>query len=382
MMADREQLIEVFHDTEIWWETSRKLSDSVKRSVSQTKLYREDEYPALPATEVPLTEISVTASRSFEAAIRLRKEFPSEKIAVHNFASATNPGGGVTKGSRAQEECLCRCSTLYPVLSSEYLYREFYQFHRARGDVRYTDACIYTPDILIIKSDEDLPQRLPEDQWCTVDVITCAAPNLRAKPYNRMNPGTGSAVSVTDEELLAIHKKRARHMLTVAAANGARVLVLGAFGCGAFQNNPEIVAQAYKDIMPEFERYFRKIEFAVYCTPRDQKNYQVFRRILGEGGMEDPYGISVRVLNEIRSLAEKYGIGKVILFGSRARGDFKRTSDIDLAVSGGNISAFALAVDEETYTLLKYDVVNLDGSVQEELRESIAREGKLLYEKV
>ncbi|OUP82118.1 nucleotidyltransferase [Lachnoclostridium sp. An169] len=98
--------------------------------------------------------------------------------------------------------------------------------------------------------------------------------------------------------------------------------------------------------------------------------------------MEDPYGISVRVLNEIRSLAEKYGIGKVILFGSRARGDFKRTSDIDLAVSGGNISAFALAVDEETYTLLKYDVVNLDGSVQEELRESIAREGKLLYEKV
>ena len=171
-------------------------------------------------------------------------------------------------------------------------------------------------------------------------------------------------------------------MLTVAAANGARGLVLGAFGCGAFQNNPEIVAQAYKDIMPEFERCFRKIEFAVYCTPRDQKNYQVFRRILGEGGMEDPYGISVRVLNEIRSLAEKYGIGKVILFGSRARGDFKRTSDIDLAVSGGNISAFALAVDEETYTLLKYDVVNLDGSVQEELRESIAREGKLLYEKV
>lgn len=93
-------------------------------------------------------------------------------------------------------------------------------------------------------------------------------------------------------------------------------------------------------------------------------------------------GISTRVLEEICGLAEKYGIGKVILFGSRARGDFRKTSDIDLAVSGGNISAFALAVDEETYTLLKYDVVNLDGSVQAELRDVIEKEGKLLYEKV
>ena len=93
-------------------------------------------------------------------------------------------------------------------------------------------------------------------------------------------------------------------------------------------------------------------------------------------------GISTRVLEEICGLAEQYGIGKVILFGSRARGDFRKTSDIDLAVSGGNISAFALAVDEETYTLLKYDVVNLDGSVQAELRDVIEKEGKLLYEKV
>lgn len=93
-------------------------------------------------------------------------------------------------------------------------------------------------------------------------------------------------------------------------------------------------------------------------------------------------GIDARVLEEIRQLAEKYGIHKVILFGSRARGDFKRASDIDLAVSGGDMAGFALDVDEETWTLLKYDVVNLDRAVQPELLESINREGILLYEKV
>ncbi|MDO5410117.1 MAG: 23S rRNA (uracil(1939)-C(5))-methyltransferase RlmD [Lachnospiraceae bacterium] len=94
------------------------------------------------------------------------------------------------------------------------------------------------------------------------------------------------------------------------------------------------------------------------------------------------FGIDQKVKEEICNLAEKYGIEKVILFGSRARGDYKRTSDIDLAVTGGSISEFALAVDEETSTLLEYDVVNLDGSVQEELMESIRAEGRVLYEKV
>ena len=93
-------------------------------------------------------------------------------------------------------------------------------------------------------------------------------------------------------------------------------------------------------------------------------------------------GISSRVINEIRDLAKKYGVQKVILFGSRARGDYRRVSDIDLAVSGGDISLFALDVDDTTWTLLKFDVVNLDRPVQKELRESIEREGVILYEKV
>ena len=93
-------------------------------------------------------------------------------------------------------------------------------------------------------------------------------------------------------------------------------------------------------------------------------------------------GIKEIVLKEIIDLAVKYDVEKVILFGSRARGDYKRTSDIDLAVTGGNIARFSLDLDEETSTLLMFDVVDLGGSIQEELRKSIEKEGKMLYEKV
>ena len=75
-------------------------------------------------------------------------------------------------------------------------------------------------------------------------------------------------------------------------------------------------------------------------------------------------------------------MNKVILFGSRARGDFKRTSDIDLAAEGENFDRFALDIEEETSTLLQYDIVNLGRDMQEELREAIAREGIMIYEKI
>ena len=93
-------------------------------------------------------------------------------------------------------------------------------------------------------------------------------------------------------------------------------------------------------------------------------------------------GIDGEVFREICDLPEKYHIQKVILFGSRARGDFKRTSDIDLAVEGGEVECFALDIDEETTTLLEYDIVDLARKIQPELRESIEREGKILYEKI
>lgn len=93
-------------------------------------------------------------------------------------------------------------------------------------------------------------------------------------------------------------------------------------------------------------------------------------------------GIKFEVINEIINLAKKYDIQKIILFGSRARGDFKPKSDIDLAVSGKNFTNFTLDVDEKTSTLLSFDIVNLDETVQNKLLEEINKDGVLLYEKI
>lgn len=98
--------------------------------------------------------------------------------------------------------------------------------------------------------------------------------------------------------------------------------------------------------------------------------------------IEEETGIKAVVVQEICMLAEKYHVQKVILFGSRARGDYKRTSDIDLAVQDGDFARFSLDVDEETSTLLEYDIVDLGGSVQSELLDAIRKEGRIIYEKV
>lgn len=93
-------------------------------------------------------------------------------------------------------------------------------------------------------------------------------------------------------------------------------------------------------------------------------------------------GVNENLEREIIDIAVKYDLKKVLVFGSRARGDYRRISDIDLAVSGGNYAAFAIEVDETTSTLLEFDIVNLDGSVNPELLESIRKDGKVLYEKI
>ena len=93
-------------------------------------------------------------------------------------------------------------------------------------------------------------------------------------------------------------------------------------------------------------------------------------------------GIKPKIIQEIIELAKKNQVEKVVLFGSRARGDYKERSDIDLAFCGGCSSRFILEVDEETSTLLEFDIIDLDKPITKELLESINREGIVLYEKV
>lgn len=98
--------------------------------------------------------------------------------------------------------------------------------------------------------------------------------------------------------------------------------------------------------------------------------------------LSDKTGIKPVVIEEIKEIAKKYDVCKVILFGSRARGDYYKKSDIDLAISGGDKTAFSLDINETTSTLLEYDVVDLDKEIQQKLRASIEKEGITIYEKV
>ena len=216
----------------------------------------------------PQYSLSVTVSpcRTFETAGKLKTDMPEERVAVLNFASATSPGGGVKNGARAQEESLCRCSTLYPCLSTDKLWKGYYGFHRENWNICYSDSVIYTPDVLVIKSDINIPERLPQEKWFKTDVITCAAPNLRRSPN-----------ALSSSEQFQVHCERARRILSSAAIGGATVLVLGAFGCGAFSNIPEAVAEAYKTVLHEFEGYFKKVEFAVFCSSTEERNYSAFK---------------------------------------------------------------------------------------------------------
>ena len=269
---DRKQtLTEVFQDTQRFYSQTPRLASAIEESMNKTKLYPPDAYPSLPEKRTAPCTVAVTKSKSFEAALRQHAQYPNQKITVLNFASATNPGGGVLHGSSAQEESLCRCSTLYPTLDQPWLRNEYYQDNRQRKDPRHTDACIYSPGVMIIKTDDSIPRRMPEKDWIKVDVISCAAPNLHP-PFGETRP----AIQLTEEEQYLLHLSRAKHILHIAAAHHTDTLILGAFGCGAFQNNPWAVSKAYRCALNDYQQYFVHVEFAVFCRSYEDENYTAF----------------------------------------------------------------------------------------------------------
>lgn len=275
----REENVFIFQDTEKQCKSVDRLRAAVKNLTEKQKLILEVENYSVSELGKYTEEAKLVVSRkrSFEAA----SAYKGSKVCVHNFASASNPGGGVVRGSSAQEECLCRCSTLYFNLNTSEMWNGFYSPHRAEQNPLHNDDCIYTPEVIVFKSDTASPSIMPEKEWYSVDVITCAAPNLRERPSNMMNLGDGHrAVKIADKDLQALHEKRLTRILDIAAAENNEVVILGAFGCGAFENSPEVVARAAKNVIGKYMHAFKTIEFAVYCSPRDDTNYRAFERVL------------------------------------------------------------------------------------------------------
>ena len=276
---NKKDLISVFNDTMDFVTT--KFSGPTLRAQMSTRIisdpedFRGEKYYDEPAIIKVTNRDTFTAAKEYANIINNTNE---GFVGVLNFASSTNPGGGVTKGSTAQEECLCRCSNLYLTLYQEKCIREYYNVNKKYMSNLGSDAIIYSRNIYVFK-DKNY-NMLPVKDRFYVDVLTCAAPNLRENPRNQYNTDASEEkLTLTDEELYNIHVKRARNILNVAIKNEDDYLILGAFGCGAFRNNPEIVAKAYKDVLQDYMYCFKVIDFAI-IDGKYSNNYEIFKQIL------------------------------------------------------------------------------------------------------
>lgn len=193
--------------------------------------------------------VSVTAERTQEAVRRL-VDAGEDDLLVLNFASARNPGGGFMRGAKAQEEDLARCSGLYPCVLSQPTY---YDANRAESSLLHTDHLIYSPRVPWFRT----RSRNPPDRVTLASVITGPAPN--AGEVLRRDPSAGPQIDAT-------LRHRAGLVLALARSRGHRNLLLGAWGCGVFRNDPTRVADAFGSWLSSetFAGAFDHVTFAVF----------------------------------------------------------------------------------------------------------------------
>ncbi|MGW4567414.1 TIGR02452 family protein [Streptomyces sp. NPDC004561] len=219
------------------------IAAAVESARSGTRMHGPEPVP-VPSAPGTGTAVEVTGESSLEAARRLA----GAPVAVLNFASARNPGGGYLNGAQAQEEALCRASALYTCLLRA---RAFYDHHRAHRDPFYTDRVIHSPAVPVFRDDRG--RLLPEPYLA--GFLTAAAPN--AGVVRRTAPERAAGLPAA----LAV---RAERVLETAAAHGYRRLVLGAWGCGVFQNGPAQVAGAFRALLGPGGRFARTFEHVVF----------------------------------------------------------------------------------------------------------------------
>ena len=186
-------------------------------------------------------------------------------VAALNFASARNPGGGFLGGSLAQEESLAVSSALYASLLRA---PQFYEPHRAAPSGLYSHSMIVSPDCPIFRRDDGSLMHQPE----LVTFITSAAPNAGAIAKNRPEE-----LPLIPEVLLA----RSERVLALAAQQGCRTLILGAWGCGVFRNDPSVVAHAFRTHLCDggpWSNRFERIVFAVLDGSAAQETFKAFQK--------------------------------------------------------------------------------------------------------
>ena len=245
---------------------------SIRQSVDKTQLYSSDTLDCLQ-NEIQKaivknnfqTRITVQNCTSIEAASQLLKT--DGKAGCLNFASAKNPGGGFLSGAQAQEESLARNSALYPALTK--FQREMYEYNRSLNTCLYSDCMIYSPDVVFFKNDagELLPQPF------LLDILTSPAVNVGAIIKNKP-----SELTQVEQTMLS----RIDKMLAVFVLQKVEKLILGAWGCGVFQNKPEDVAAYFAHYLMGKGKYvkcFREIIFAVFDKTQNRENIIAFEGV-------------------------------------------------------------------------------------------------------
>ncbi|ANW17033.1 TIGR02452 family protein [Streptomyces clavuligerus] len=240
------------------------LAEAVFAARAGTRLHGPGPLTVVPDTD-RVTAFEVTGESSTAAARRLT-ERDGAPVAVLNFASARNPGGGFLNGAQAQEEALCRASALHTTLLQVPAY---YEHHRADRSPFYSDRVIHSPAVPVFRDDRggllDTPFR--------VGFLTSPAPNagVIARSLPEQVPLIPAALAA-----------RAERVLQTAAVHGYRRLVLGAWGCGVFRNDPAEVAGAFHALLTgdgAFAGHFDEVVLAILDRTGEQRTLAAFRRV-------------------------------------------------------------------------------------------------------
>jgi uncharacterized protein (TIGR02452 family) len=232
-----------------------EISNLVQHAKSNTRLYTPGELEQLRksilAKEKFNTQFSVTNETTLDAARRIAG---SNDLLALNFASAKNPGGGFLRGTVAQEESIARASGLYPCLLTA---PQYYEFHRSAGSPLYSDHMIYSPRVPVFKYEDGSLM----DQPIQVSIITSAAVNvtdLDRKDSSKMNM------------VEPIMRTRIEKMLALCYEHNHRNLLLGAWGCGVFGNDPEMIAGLFREAFDnKFSGCFQNVLFAIKTSSEE-----------------------------------------------------------------------------------------------------------------
>ncbi len=213
-----------------------------------------------------LVKFEVNNETTLNAASRLVNQEGFAKVLCLNFASAKNPGGGFLNGSQAQEESLARATGLYPCISQM---TQMYQKNRYYGSCLYLDDMIYSPQVPVIRDDND--ELL--DKPFLISILTVPAVNAGAVRKN----GKKQEIKQIESTML----QRTEKLLSVAAVNDYKILVLGAWGCGVFKNNPHDVAGYFHHHLVDNKKFsglFEKVVFAVLDNTKEGSIVDAFRK--------------------------------------------------------------------------------------------------------